>query len=773
MNLKLFLCFLVMLIHTVSFEQGGLNCDTNNPESLNEYVLKEVNKHRKKAKVHPLYNDPLLLPAANDHAGYMSRKDKLTHYQRNKEKKTPKNRVDFYGEQFAVVGENCLQNWLKMGRKQDIKNCEELAKVLVTSWRNSPPHYANMISEDYSTTYTAVKINEKGKIYACQLFGSDAYKNSYRDSILTYDYKPANERRCRRCDSKLLRGAVYVIDDSLIMYQGAAPMFFPKYERRRPRPNRYEYGIAADIVLKEQYSCDSNIVFNGKTAVRGIPLEPVFKKDFKKGSNIFFWKFISIELGVVPEWIDQDYEVNLTVINNNRTCLPIIYNILPTEFHVDVNTNLYLDSLGKYYLVPIKDSVVYRIKFGKSEITAQDSLLRPIRSYVFDHLAELKSISVVGKASIEGNTESNELLYKNRAQVLTEQLIGVGIDSARIAISSQENFEAFRKDIVDTDYAFLNEKTNTEIKVEVNQKYADELENLLAEHRYAEVSIYTERFEKRSFDKDTVYKLLNQYVAKDDRANCKKIQAIEYGLLGDQIVSLDDLRSFNFPIKKDYVELLCDRYLMIYENDTLNPNRLSEFKDSLASLRALDYKNQKICTNLAILNYEDWIELPYRKSRKYYDTLLSTQYVDKVLKSRMILNYASTLDWRLAHNLVFPKKYLYNSIKPTIKPAKLDIRETFELGTYYAYFRDYQYSYQLTKKKVYRGGTADETVFFLKLIYYLNESLSDKTVIKHFKRIARMKGDEFCTYFNSPYINFQIMDDPEIREIYCEICGEN
>lgn len=771
MNKVLFTLIVVVFSFSSIFSQNlsVTNCDT---DVLNEYILKEVNRYRKKAKVAPLYNEPLLNSAAKDHSDYMSEKDMITHFQKNKFKKTPKNRVDFYGEQFQLVGENVQQTWLEIKDGHKINNCEDLARVLVDGWRNSPPHYENMIRESYTTTYTAVNINSEGKIYACQLFGSDAYKNTFKDSVLTFKYKPDNEKRCRRCETKLIVGTLEVINDSLIVYSGmAGPLwwFNTKYELRRPRFNWFDYALAADIVLKEQYDCDTNIVFNGKTGVRGIPLEPIFKKDFRKGRNIFFWKFIRIELGTVPDWIDQDYEVNLTVINNKRTCIPIIYNVLPTEFEVDVSMNLYLDSLSRFYQRPISDSFAYKINFDKSMSTIDDSVLNPIQDYINLNFDYIDKIVINGKASIEGTTEGNRELYENRANLIKDKIFQMGVDSSQVSVNSEENFEDFRKSLLGSEFEFLLEKENDAIKNELNMGLATDLEHLLKNQRFAQIKIYTHRYETKSLKKDEVYRLLKYYQDSQRLDSLKKMQSIEYNLALKGEITADDIRGFKISNEKQYVDLLCDRYYMLYLIDTNNTNRVSEFKDSLNSLKQIAPKNERVNTQLELLRYPDWINLKFRKARKQFDILVSNNMIDTEIKARMILNAAAYLDWRLYRR--GENDFFYSSVKRFIEPAKLNTHETFELATYYTFFGDYQFAFQLTKKVILKNPSAAEAVFFLKLIYYLDESLSEKTILKFFKRIARLKGAEFCTYFNSPNLNFQILDDPEIRKIYCETCS--
>src|SRR5690554_7209040 len=91
----------------------------------------------------------------------MLKKKKLTHNQRLKVKKTPKNRVDFYGAQFNSVGENVQVNNLNLHSSVDDKNSplintyEKLAEKLVQAWKNSPPHYANMINPNRSEEHTS------------------------------------------------------------------------------------------------------------------------------------------------------------------------------------------------------------------------------------------------------------------------------------------------------------------------------------------------------------------------------------------------------------------------------------------------------------------------------------------------------------------------------------------------------------------------------------------------------------------------------------------
>lgn len=743
-------------------------------QKFNGFVLDEVNQLRKKKREAPLEIEELLRLPAEDHANYMAYHSKLTHFQKSKEKRSPKNRTDFYGGHFHTVGENVQLAYLQLSSDKKINTYEELADQIVTVWRKSAPHYANIINSNYSTTYTALHYNDKGEIYACQLFGSNPYAHPDKDSALTYDYKPENLKRCRRAFRKEPTGYLMVRPDSTVVFVGYKTRFSRKGTHYF---NPWGDGFAADIVLKEQYDCNlPEVGFNAKSGVRGIPLDPVMKKNFRTDQNSFFWRFVYVELGSIPTWIDQDYEVNLTIINNKRTCQNILYEHMPTWFEVDLNVGLYLDSIASYYRVIHQDTSTHKIYYPKGISFIPDSLLEPINVMMKDHLTEIKSIDIEGYASIEGSTEDNQTLYMERAQVIAERLAGFGIDSANINFTTLENFKDFRRDIEGTTYSYLLKMTDAEIKAAVNNGLSEELEPTLANHRYAELTIYTERIELIQYDREKLYSELPHAISKNSMAECKKLQSIEYQLALQGEISVNDILALEFPYHKKYQDLLHDRYLMIYRLDTLNEHAKDIFTDSLTSILTLNPKNQKINTTLALLEYRDLI---YTSSpaqlRKYVKNDLSKKiFVDPVIMARMRLNIAARHDWLWfiqKKGRIPNKKYMYNKVQTYIKKADLNPNEYCELARYYTFFNEYQFAYKLMYRNVYKTTLRDDRVFFLKLIEYTDLNISDKVRIRHFKRMSKHIGQEFCTYFNSPDLNFQILDDPEIREIYCETCN--
>ena len=111
-------------------------------------------------------------------------------------------------------------------------------------------------------------------------------------------------------------------------------------------------------------------------------------------------------------------------------------------------------------------------------------------------------------------------------------------------------------------------------------------------------------------------------------------------------------------------------------------------------------------------------------------------------------------------------------MKKYIRPARLDVDKTFEIASYYTFFWQYKYALDLTKGKVNQTNNPKDLISFLKLIHLTDLKLPRNQYLYYFEKIRRYSGKEFCTYFNNPALNFQILDDEEIKSIYCKACGD-
>lgn len=144
-----------------------------NDTALETEILHLINQHRKTLKLNPLEKDVVLQKAAQDQSNYMLKIKRLSHEQTAVAKKHPKNRIQFHGGlDFHTYGENVL--YLTVEPKNYAHNdIVLLAQKIYTEWEISPPHYANMISDEYAYASLAFAFDPKSRrLYATTVFGN-------------------------------------------------------------------------------------------------------------------------------------------------------------------------------------------------------------------------------------------------------------------------------------------------------------------------------------------------------------------------------------------------------------------------------------------------------------------------------------------------------------------------------------------------------------------------------------------------------------------------
>ncbi|MVO09409.1 hypothetical protein GOQ30_09585 [Flavobacterium sp. TP390] len=144
-----------------------------NYSDLEDGVLQLINEHRTTLKLTPLEKDVVLQKAAQDQSNYMLKIKRLSHEQTSVEKKHPKNRIKFHGgTDFHTYGENVLYLTVEP-KKYAQSDLVLLAQKIYTEWEISPPHYANMVSNEYAYASLAFAFDPKSRrLYATTVFGN-------------------------------------------------------------------------------------------------------------------------------------------------------------------------------------------------------------------------------------------------------------------------------------------------------------------------------------------------------------------------------------------------------------------------------------------------------------------------------------------------------------------------------------------------------------------------------------------------------------------------
>jgi len=171
--------FLLPILFCSFSKSDSIDISNFDSKKLEDIVFEKVNKLRIKKGKQALLKNDILKKAAQNQADYLLSKRKLTHNQRNRSRRTPMKRVNFYQGDFSIVGENIASTHVlkrvsspKSRRIVVLKTYEELGEFLFQLWKNSKSHYENLLDNSYSYTGISFSINTNtNRVCSVQVFG--------------------------------------------------------------------------------------------------------------------------------------------------------------------------------------------------------------------------------------------------------------------------------------------------------------------------------------------------------------------------------------------------------------------------------------------------------------------------------------------------------------------------------------------------------------------------------------------------------------------------
>ncbi|SFH87281.1 CAP domain-containing protein [Planctomicrobium piriforme] len=132
-------------------------------EKVNAAITQQTNAFRKEEGKGPVEVSDKLQQTANDFAAYMAKTGRYGH---QADDQTPSQRASAHGYDFCSLKENIAMQFNSVGFSTGA-----LSQAFFQVWKNSPPHRANMLSDEVTETAVAVaQSQETGAFFAVQLF---------------------------------------------------------------------------------------------------------------------------------------------------------------------------------------------------------------------------------------------------------------------------------------------------------------------------------------------------------------------------------------------------------------------------------------------------------------------------------------------------------------------------------------------------------------------------------------------------------------------------
>lgn len=735
-------------------------------------------------KLDVLSEDKILSKAATDQAIYQKENHFVGHEQKTKGKQKPQNRVFFYHGTHDFVGENCIKIPLKTFFRPsynkkgiEVKTYSEAAEALFLGWKNSPPHYKNLIDRDYDVFGLGFSFDpDSNYLYCTQVFAAKQF--IFGIEMLSppeaYGVKEALPQSCNMFSSDQARKAtktfqIVLGEDSIYVRSEEADLL----KRFFSNPSD---AIYFDLVLRKQFVCEKNNLLHGSPIHDGKMLPPVLFKDIFKRNRTKDTKNLYASVCATPKLLkDKNVRLNFGFVKNGFSCS---YTYLVSAPENNLNM---LDLYPKWIYQPEKEiqtdtfngNLSFTIPFERGQVMLGEKKVTQLKEKLEIYKPFITYVNLQTFSSIEGNSQANLKLQEQRAANIMSIVKNYYTDSLAITTQATENWTDFFAMVENSEFDYLKDLPKEKIKEKLRSKaLLDSLDFLLSLSRSAQLTV---GLKATITNESNPYLILAAYKKSVELGDSLKAFNNQNKLL-EHVTKLNfesrDMLPVQIPLTKKFLPHLTN-YLAVSIKD--NEMLYSNYARNLAvDASKIDQNYLPVKFNLCIitlkymLEFNDTIMPPLELEAKMNECFKLGTAEDSILVNHMWLNYSILsvyTNWQrhLYQNI---DKHLKN-IKKYYPGANINDNEAIQLGLLFNMYSRHDWTCELLYPYLKTKAKNEDLLFLYNQTYAcnINGSINDEEWAKYLKRARKMNPDRFHKWIDNE--NFQLLRYDIIKKEFC------
>jgi len=649
----------------------------------------------------------------------------------------------------------------------------------------------------YAGVGTHVEQDKKKLFVSLIMGGVDAFNAGAKDRKklkLRYTKSkrgldPYNAQDCKQCakftDLQTLYDGVKVEGDKVyIEYPN-----FKKFKKYFRNPGD---GLAVEFVQKKQYPCDGANIMDFNLNSKGYLFKPVYQskllsknlnqKDDPK-NNTYKGQLAKIKKKVSSK-IDENYEVNLYYICNKTICKIMTRQYLEggADEGLDV-LSFYPDSItstdvSAYVPKPENQTLTFLVPFeqGKSNYDVAD--IKPFLDKLKEPSYIINEINIDAHSSLEGDSVTNARLQRDRAQSIINALEKIQNKKVIGKITTSDSWEMFqdtvKKNPMLKEWVGLS-KTDAKAKV---QKEAASMEPVLKNERFAAIEMKVTYDFTGANEEQFVVNSLRKAMDKKDVEQAKRISRFLVQQIMRKRYTPNRFLELPVPDNCQYANIKVNQ--LFVENKFLNADSIPEsIKTRVNDLHKKCPDNDFAAWNKIMIDVksEDTIRVrTVNETQGQINALYNgriPQRMNDVLNLEYQFKVIDAMDTLDANTPNPGLQAAMERIKKIFNIEAASAENSLKLATIFQKHGDLAFAQKLLEPFI-----SDEKVNKELLFTYIAIAAHDPNEIfgRNF-RLAMAKAKEadqerYCKLFGSPYLTFQVLDNPAVKKTFCETCGQ-
>ncbi len=789
---------LLLLSFVILMSLSPLKAQENDKIALNEFdnsllenlLVDKVNEFRTKSKLENLTRNTTLDKAAGSQAD-----DFLSAMKIDKED-------DIIGRVKKAGGKG-KPDWnaiiISIAKGKDMKTYAEAANEIASKFTSGKESSKKILVPGYFYTGISIKLDsEKKKVYVSQVLGGlDVAGGDVKKLRKTLPVKFTNKAKypqgtdkdCKTCEKFTKWKALY---DGIEIKNGKVYLSFDNLKELKQIMKRDNDAIAVEFVLKQQYRCNGENIYDASLPTRGYLVKPIgatkvlAKNEAEGGEKAknFYGSIGKLKKSVIKK-LPEDYEINVCVIQNGLVCKRLKRSYVDDGGQKSLTIlSIFPDSMimnpGGWVPTNEKGVINFKIPFeqSKSEFKVED--IRPLLDALNEPKYKINEVFIEAHSSLEGDSAINTKLQQKRAESILKAMMQLGKTDSNLVkpqnIKTTNGWNIFQEQIKNNkEFAYFKGLSYDDVKSQLkDQEVFKKLDTLLRAQRYAAVKMNVTYDVTGANEEPFVVSQMKKAIDAKDGAKALKIQqyAIRQKLAGK--FKYSNFSSMNIPNNPNFSSLSLNQiFLDNYYNQS--GELLPELKAKFDTLYKRAPDNGFIAFNKFLYEVKFGSlkdEKQIRETQKGIDALYSSKVPQKFNDALnleyqfKIMSYFDSVDNK---NPMINESL--NRIKKVFNVEGSSWQNALKLGYIFIAYNDLKYATKILAPFIEAKDVNPELYFT-----YLTAAAPDEKIVftKDF-RIAMDKAREadktrFCKLFGAPKLSFQYLENPLIKESYCNSC---
>ncbi|WP_298901234.1 CAP domain-containing protein [uncultured Psychroserpens sp.] len=762
--------FFLFIILAISFQKLDAQISIADEEKLAIFLLEHINKLRIEKGKQALKRHEDLAKAAKIHSTYISKRNKLTHIQIKTALPQPKDRVEKFNTSFANIGENILYS-KTIKTPLSSTGLKRLAFDMFRSWKNSPGHYANLISDSFTYGDFGFTYNAKSKrVFAVQVFGKKGHVIDGQLSKNAFGIQPRDVSCHYLIGNKgnivvNMGNAISIVDDEVILSHHNLETMHEIFESVKD-------GLAIDLVARDQLQCGEENRLDVSNIYEGTLLEPKYRDDIFGSNTAQNPKRLIVSLGKIPEHLkNKDLSPNLILIKDGKKCSYAVPSNIPSRRYdlrpVDPEILIPDETLKTEGVHGIYE-VSFDFKTGKTIPIINPEIQLEGRKV---HSIDIKSFT-----SVDGNSATNNVLHSKRASYIRDFLNkNLELSEIPITINAKENWDLcfYHLELLGLDRTLGRNKEA--IRAYILNNLDDKWEESLSLQRQSKAIIYTIGSWSEADNLHLNNNLTNALLNKNyDLAN-QALAEMYFSGKDDLFLNEEFIRDklFDKPELVQNVAALLLKNISYYATD----NIVFFVRNWLSKPDLLSEEAQKNLLNLYTITSRELLR-KWDSSVEDFSKVLHPEKVEPLFEnyknkdkvSPLFLNFhMSSIEYFGQINFSPKINESFEFITNYFKSAAKSVKDDTDLSLFFNSWSMYTMTVDRLMERFDIGKMDENSAFVLAKTFVAKTKDYDPEILLNIHKLSiSFNKDRWCKWINK---DFQNLRDDGVKNLFCKTCN--